>query len=155
MAIQFSLSTAPPQRWVLEKPKKEVLRTDTCHGHRPNEASLPPTILVSGRGNSGGTPHCIFLLSSAAATVITEPVAFSLAATSVVDDPCVVATLVALVPLALVMLLVLVVVIVAVAVVGLVVSLAEDINVDDVVLCVVVFFVGRGLVEVSKWDVVM
>lgn len=114
---------------------------------------MPPTILVSGRGNSGGTPHCILLLSSAAATVITEPVAFSLAGTSVVDDSCVVMTLVALVLLALVVLLV--VVIVAVAVVGLVVPLAEDVNVDDVVLTVVVFFVGRGLVEVSKWDVVM
>lgn len=94
------------------------------------------------------------MLSSAAATVITEPVAFSLAGTSVVDDSCVVMTLVALVLLALVVLL-LVVVIVAVAVVGLVVPLAEDVNVDDVVLTVVVFFVGRGLVEVSKWDVVM
>lgn len=70
----------------------------------------------------------------------------------VVDDSCVVETLVALVPLALVMLLVVVTVVV---VVGLVVSLAEDISVDGVVLCVVVFFVGRGLVEVSKWDVVM
>lgn len=138
---------------MLEKPKKEVLRTDTCQGHRPNDASLPPTILVSGRGNSGGTPHCIFLLSSAAATVITEPVAFSLAASSVVDVPCVMVTLVALVLLALLVLLV--VVIVAIAVVGLVVPLAEDDNVDGVVLCTVVFFVGRGLVEVSKWDVVM
>lgn len=95
----------------------------------------------------------MFLLSSAAATVITEPVAFSLAATSMVDDPCVVVTLVALVLLALVRLFV--VIIAAVAVVGLVVSLAEDVTVDGVVLCVVVFFVGRGLVEVSKWDVVM
>lgn len=140
---------------MLEKPKKEVLRTDTCQGHRPNDASLPPTILVSGRGNSGGTPHCIFLLSSAAATVITEPVAFSLAGASVVvDDPCVVVMLVAPVLLALVVLLV-VIVIVAVAAVGPVVPLAEDVNVDGVVLCVVVFFVGRGLVEVSKWDVVI
>lgn len=57
-----------------------------------------------------------------------------------------------LVLLALVVLLV--VVTVAIAVVGLVVPLAED-NVDGVVLCIVVFFVGRGLVEVSKWDVVM
>lgn len=95
----------------------------------------------------------MFLLSSAAATVITEPVAFSLTVTSVVDNPCVVVTLVALVLLALVVLLV--VVIVAVVLVGLIVPLAEDVNVDGVVLCIVVFFVGRGLVEVSKWDVVM
>lgn len=139
---------------MLEKPKKEVRRTDTCQGHRPNGASLPPTILVSGRGNNGDTPHCMPLLSSAAATVITEPV-FSFAATSalVVGGPCVAAVTLAV--LALVVLLV--VVIVAIAVIGLDVLLlvAEDVNVDDVVLSVVVFFVGRGLVEVSKWDVVM
>ena len=97
----------------------------------------------------------MFLLSSAAATVITEPVAFSLAVTAVVvDNPCVVVTLVVLVLLALVVLLV-VVIVVTVVLVGLVVPLAEDVNVDGVVLCIVVFFVGRGLVEVSKWDVVM
>jgi len=94
----------------------------------------------------------MFLLSLAAATVITEPVAFSLAVISMVDNPCVVVTLVVLVLLALVVLLV--VVIVTVVLVGLV-PLVEDVNVDGVVLCIVVFFVGRGLVEVSKWDVVM
>lgn len=30
VAIQFSLSRAPPHRCVLENPKKDVLRTDTC-----------------------------------------------------------------------------------------------------------------------------
>jgi len=29
VAIQFSFSTAPPQRWVLENPKNEVRLTDT------------------------------------------------------------------------------------------------------------------------------
>lgn len=48
VAIQFSLMIAPPHRWVLENPKNEVLRTDTCQGHRPNGAFLPPTIRVSG-----------------------------------------------------------------------------------------------------------
>lgn len=139
---------------MLEKPKKEVRRTDTCQGHRPNGASLPPTIRVSGRGNNGGTPHCMPLLSSAAATVITEPV--SSLATSVVGDPAGVAA----VTLAVLVVL-LVVVIAAIAVIGLLLVVvvaavvAEDVNGDDVVLSVVVFFVGRGLVEVSKWDVVM
>lgn len=49
VAIQFSLTIAPPHRCVLENPKNEVLRTDTCQGHRPNGAFLPPTIRVSGR----------------------------------------------------------------------------------------------------------
>lgn len=41
--------TAPPHRCVDEKPKNDVRRTDTCHGHRPNGAFLPPTIRFSGR----------------------------------------------------------------------------------------------------------
>lgn len=97
------------------------------------------------------------MLSSAAATVITEPVAFSLAV-SVLDASDLVVTLVVLLAiLALVAdVLLVVVVIVAIAVVGLVVTLVnEDVNADDVVLSVVVFFVGRGLVDVSKWDVVI
>lgn len=31
----------------------------TCHGQPPNGAFLPPTILVSGLGNKGGTPHSV------------------------------------------------------------------------------------------------
>jgi hypothetical protein len=31
----------------------------TCHGQPPNGAFLPPTILVSGLGNNGGTPHSV------------------------------------------------------------------------------------------------
>lgn len=108
------------------------------------------------------------LLSSAAATVIIEPVfslAVAAASASVVDGPCIVTTT-WLEVLALVVLLV--VVTAAIAVIGLVVLLLKvgvvvmavaavvgDVNVDDVVLSVVVFLVGRGLVEVSKWDVVM
>lgn len=48
VAIQFSLIIAPPHRCVLENPKNDVRRTDTCHGQRPNGAFLPPTIRVSG-----------------------------------------------------------------------------------------------------------
>lgn len=59
VAIQFSLIKAPPQRWVLEKPKNEVRRTDTCQGQRPKAALLPPTIRVSGRV-SIGTPHSAY-----------------------------------------------------------------------------------------------
>lgn len=50
------------------------------------------------------------------------------------------------------------VVVVVIEVVGLVVArmVVEGIDVlSDVVLSIVVFFVGRGLVDVSKWDVVM
>lgn len=35
---------------------------------------MPPTILISGIGNRGGTPHGILFLSAAAGIVITEPV---------------------------------------------------------------------------------
>lgn len=59
VAIQFSLIKAPPQRWVLEKPKNEVRRTDTCQGQRPKAALLPPTMRVSGRV-SIGTPHSAY-----------------------------------------------------------------------------------------------
>lgn len=57
VAIQLSLIIAPPHRWVLEKPKNDVRRTDTCHGHRPNIAFLPPTIRVSGRWPTDDMPH--------------------------------------------------------------------------------------------------
>lgn len=60
VAIQFSLIKAPPQRWVLEKPKNEVRRTDTCQGQRPKAALLPPTMRVSGRV-SIGTPHSAYV----------------------------------------------------------------------------------------------
>lgn len=98
----------------------------------------------------------MFLLSSAAATVITEPVPFSLVVVvpSRSINPCDVAVLAVLVLIVLLA----VVIIVVIAVVGLVVTLTvvEDINVvGDVVLSIVVFFVGRGLVDVSKWDVVI
>lgn len=78
VAIQFSFKTAPPHLWVLEKPKNEVLRTETCQGHRPKGASLPPTILVSGLGNKGGIPHCAGSLPASvgiatADTVGTDP----------------------------------------------------------------------------------
>lgn len=53
--------TAPPHLCVLENPKKLVRRTDTCHGHRPNGAFLPPTIRVSGRVWTVGTPHSVDL----------------------------------------------------------------------------------------------
>lgn len=42
---------------MLEKPKKLVRRTETCQGHRPNGAFLPPTIRVSGRVCTVGIPH--------------------------------------------------------------------------------------------------
>lgn len=58
---------------MLENPKKEVLRTETCHGHRPKEASFPPTMRVSGRGKSGGTPHSVLSFSPTAETVGTVP----------------------------------------------------------------------------------
>jgi len=138
------LSIAPPQRWVLEKPKNDVRRTDTCQGHRPNGASLPPTILVSGRGNRGGTPHCMFLPSSAAAIVITEPV-FSFASMPTVDVSDVTMTLTVLGLVALFT----AVIAAVVAIIGLVVPPMVDVT-DVVVLGIVVFFVGRGLVEVSK-----
>lgn len=78
VAIQFSLSTAPPHLWVLEKPKNDVRLTDTCHGHLPNGAAFPPTMRVSGRGNNGGTPHWarslpLSVLALTAETVGTEP----------------------------------------------------------------------------------
>lgn len=69
MAINHSLITAPPQRCVLENPKNEVLLTDTCHGHLPNGAFLPPTILVSGRDCIVGIPHSTFL----AADIVFRP----------------------------------------------------------------------------------
>lgn len=59
--MKFSFKTAPPHRCVLEKPKKDVLLTETCHGYRPNGAFLPPTILVSGRGTFVERPHSTFL----------------------------------------------------------------------------------------------
>lgn len=43
---------------MLEKPKNEVRRTDTCQGQRPNGALLPPTMRVSGRVKTG-TPHSV------------------------------------------------------------------------------------------------
>jgi hypothetical protein len=61
VAIKFSFRTAPPHRWVLEKPKNEVRRTDTCQGYLPNGAFFPPTILVSGRGTVVERPHWMFL----------------------------------------------------------------------------------------------
>lgn len=93
----------------------------------------------------------MFLLSTAAATVITEPVRFSLAtvAPSRSVDPCV---MTAFMVLALTVLLSAIVTVVIV-VVGLIVvwMVVEDINVvGDVVFSIVVFFVGRGLVDVSK-----
>lgn len=57
VAIQYSLITAPPHRCVLENPKNDVRRTDTCQGHRPNGEFLPPIIRVSGRLTNVGTPH--------------------------------------------------------------------------------------------------
>jgi hypothetical protein len=41
----------------------------TCHGQPPNGAFLPPTILVSGLGNSGATPHSV---SSTTEVCVTE-----------------------------------------------------------------------------------
>jgi hypothetical protein len=38
VAIQFSFRTAPPQRWVLENPKKEVRLTDTCNNVKEHES---------------------------------------------------------------------------------------------------------------------
>jgi hypothetical protein len=61
VAIKFSFSTAPPHLCVLEKPKNDVLRTDTCQGYRPKGAFLPPTILVSGRAKTCERPHSAFL----------------------------------------------------------------------------------------------
>lgn len=61
VAIKFSFKTAPPHRWVLEKPKNDVRLTDTCHGYRPNGAFFPPTILVSGRARVVERPHSTFL----------------------------------------------------------------------------------------------
>lgn len=46
---------------MLEKPKNDVLRTDTCHGYRPKGAFFPPTILVSGRAKTCEMPHSAFL----------------------------------------------------------------------------------------------
>lgn len=57
VTIHSSLMSAPPQRCVLENPKNDVLRTDTCQGHLPKGAVFPPTILVSGLENMGGVPH--------------------------------------------------------------------------------------------------
>lgn len=105
MAIQFSLRIAPPQRWVLENPKKDVRRTETCQGHRPKGAFLPPTIRISGTGNKDGTPHCIFSLFADAAIVITEPVldaSETSACVTLVDDN-VVTTSVVLAELAVVL----------------------------------------------------
>lgn len=63
---------------MLENPKKDVRRTLTCHGHRPNGAFFPPTILVSGRAIVG-IPHSTFR----AAEIVTEfgwtdPISFEL-----------------------------------------------------------------------------
>lgn len=46
---------------MLEKPKNDVLRTDTCQGYRPKGAFLPPTILFSGRARTCDNPHSAFL----------------------------------------------------------------------------------------------
>lgn len=43
---------------MLEKPKNDVRLTDTCQGHRPKAALLPPTMRVSGRVKTG-TPHSV------------------------------------------------------------------------------------------------
>jgi hypothetical protein len=41
----------------------------TCHGQPPNGAFLPPTILVSGLGNNGGTPHSVSSKSTSQKTL--------------------------------------------------------------------------------------
>ena len=106
---------------------------------------MPPTILVSGLGNRGGTPHCIPLLSVAADTVNTDPV---FAIVSVVDDA--VAVVVVVSGFGVVVVVVVVGVVVVLVVVVVVVVLVVVVVVD-----VVVFFVGLGLADVSKCDVVM
>lgn len=59
--MKYSFNTAPPHRWVLEKPKNDVRRTDVCQGYRPKGAFFPPTILVSGRASAVEMPHSKFL----------------------------------------------------------------------------------------------
>lgn len=86
----------------------------------------------------------MFLPSSAAAIVIIEPV-FSLISTATVDASDVTATLTVLGLVALLM----TVIGAVVAVIGLVVPPMVDVA-DVVVLGIVVFFVGRGLVGVSR-----
>lgn len=54
---------------MLEKPKNDVLRTDTCQGYRPNGAFFPPTILVSGRVSAFDKPHSMLR----AAETVTRP----------------------------------------------------------------------------------
>lgn len=139
MAIQFSFRTAPPHLWVLENPKNEVLRTETCHGHLPKDASFPPTILVSGRGKSGGTPHCPSLFCAEEAdTVITLPrIFFVVVVVAGVDGRDEEETVEGFS---------VVVVVVVVEVVVLVVL---------VVVVLMVFLVGFDFVEVSTYEVVM
>lgn len=54
---------------MLEKPKKEVLLTETCQGYRPKGAFFPPTILVSGRVTVLDKPHSMLR----AAETVTRP----------------------------------------------------------------------------------
>jgi hypothetical protein len=86
----------------------------------------------------------MFLPSSAAAIVITEPV-FSLASMPTVDVSDVTMTLTVLGLVALFA----AVIAAVVAIIGLVVPPMVDVT-NVVVFGIVVFFVGRGLVEVSR-----
>ena len=95
---------------------------------------MPPTIRVSGLENNAGNPHDMSLFSAAAGIVKTEPVRATTGAS--VEETFV---------------LELVVVVDTVVVVGLVV---DDLEVGLLVV-VVAFFVGRGFVGLSRYDVVM
>lgn len=94
MAIKFSLITAPPQRCVLEKPKNDVRRTDTCHGYCAQPAFFPPTILTSGRADVAvDIPQSKFLaadiVSRPGATVIdgsSAAMVFSRISVELIDD---------------------------------------------------------------------
>ena len=137
MAINHSLITAPPQRCVLEKPKNDVRLTDTCHGHLPNGAFLPPTIRVSGRDCIVGIPHSTFL----AAEIVLRPGATVNGGSDSVGK--IISVELTVVGLSVVVVVVLNVVVVSGVVVLLVVVYVGLYVVD--VLCVVIGFTGFAL----------
>ena len=74
VATQYSLTRAPPQRWVDEKPKKEVLRTDTWKKCQKWGKHKFLGLLVPARGTGHSKPesHWQSVLHCSAASPLAE-----------------------------------------------------------------------------------
>lgn len=53
----LSVIRTPPHLFLVKRPNQVASRTKTCHGHSPNVAALPPTILPD--LTKGLTPHSV------------------------------------------------------------------------------------------------